>query len=133
MKNGKLKYTKAPYGPFCANLHNAIDNLSGYYITGLKDEYLGGGTTGSSIKYASLNNLRLSFDYSRYMAEELNGTLEIPNKINNTKIIGIESDAFIKIRNLKKVIMQNGIIVIRGFAFSGMSSVSRKSTMLSGI
>lgn len=37
MKNGKLKYTKAPYGPFCANLHNAIDNLSGYYITGLKD------------------------------------------------------------------------------------------------
>ena len=88
------------------------------YITGLKDEYLGGGTTGSSIKYASLNNLRLSFDYSRYMAEELNGTLEIPNKINNTKIIGIESDAFIKIRNLKKVIMQNGIIVIRGFAFS---------------
>lgn len=37
MKNSKLKYEKAPYGPYCANLHNAIDNLSGYYITGLKD------------------------------------------------------------------------------------------------
>ncbi|MBE6451724.1 MAG: Appr-1-p processing protein [Alphaproteobacteria bacterium] len=37
MKNNKLKYTKAQFGPFCSNLHNAIDNLAGYYITGLKD------------------------------------------------------------------------------------------------
>ena len=52
-----------------------------------------------------------------YLIDELNGTLRIPNKIKNTTIIGIDSLAFLKIVNLKQVIIENGIKEIGKEAF----------------
>ena len=37
MGNTKLKYVKHRYGPYCPNLHNALDALSGTYLSGVGD------------------------------------------------------------------------------------------------
>ena len=88
------------------------------YITGLKQEYMRLGTSNFNKKYATTNDIMISSTYGEsYLIDELNGTLRIPNKIKNTTIIGIDSLAFLKIVNLKQVIIENGIKEIGKEAF----------------
>ena len=95
------------------------------YITGLKDEYITlTPPTGYITRYASINKIKISeLDY-RYMIEELNGILVIPNKIDNIKIIGIGNGAFSGILNLKKVKIEGETKSIGDYVFSGCDSLT---------
>ena len=89
------------------------------YITGLKDEYITMAKSNNDIglKYASIDKIKVSVaEAEYYLADELNGILKIPNEIEGTNIIGIKSNAFSNIRNLKKVIISEGITEICGHA-----------------
>ena len=86
------------------------------YITGIKEEYL----YEEVGKNASLGNIKLAnIVPDRYLVDELNGILIIPNEIENIKIIGIEEGAFNNIVNLRQVIISDGIRYIKLEAFSG--------------
>ena len=75
------------------------------YITGLKSEYirLAEGRI-SNKRYASTKKIRVSDIQYRWLVEELNGILKIPNRIKDIDIIGIASNAFLgKVLQQKKI------------------------------
>ena len=88
------------------------------YITGLKSEYirLAEGRI-SNKRYASTKKIRVSDIQYRWLVEELNGILKIPNRIKDIDIIGIASNAFFGIGNLKLVIIDDGIKIIENKSF----------------
>lgn len=89
------------------------------YITGIKEKYIHLAKVNKNSKYASLPNIKVAVAVQEYyLVDELNGVLVIPNKIGNTKIIGIEEGAFNSIKNLKQVIISEGIVVIKDSAFN---------------
>ena len=88
------------------------------YITGIKPEYFKNNTYGEVGKIASTENIKTASALLKfYLIDELNGTLVIPNQIQNRKIIGISERAFAQIMNLKKVIISEGIISMGDEAF----------------
>ena len=94
------------------------------YITGVKSEYLTHIVAKSLNKrYASIKNIKIAEIQHMALVEELNGTLKIPNKIEETKIKGIESKAFQGIINLKEVIIDNGIEEIKDYAFEACNEL----------
>ena len=88
------------------------------YITGLKSEYirLAEGRI-SNKRYASTKKIRVADIMYRELVEELNGILKIPNRIKDIDIIGIASNAFFGIGNLKLVIIDDGIKIIENRSF----------------
>ena len=87
------------------------------YITGIKPEYFKNNTYGEVWKIASTGNKIAFRPPQYYLIDELNGTLRIPSKIGDTKIIGIGEGAFEFIANLQYVNISEGIISIAESAF----------------
>ena len=100
------------------------------FITGLKSEYI---YEKPSDRYATKNEIKLAERYS-YLIDELNGTLEIPNNINGTDIIGIATRAFYNISNLEQVIIEKGINIIGEEVFymcETLESITFPETLIS--
>ena len=95
------------------------------YITGIKPEYFKNNTYGEVGKFASMENIKISpILIKDILVDELNGTLRIPSKIGDTKIIGIAEGAFNNIYNLQEVSIAEGIISIETGAFSGCNMLT---------
>ena len=96
------------------------------YITGIKDEYFlnSEGVGCISNRYASTKNVRIASRPEYYVIRDLENLLIIPNKIDNTNIIGIDDGAFEYIVNIKKVFIEDGIISIGKSVFSNCDNLT---------
>ena len=88
------------------------------YITGVKKEYLKEDYGSLDKKYATIGDIKIAATHaSYYLVDELNEKLIIPNKIDNTNIIGIATEAFAYIDNVKQVIIADGIRELQDHCF----------------
>ena len=88
------------------------------YITGIKKEYLKEEQGSLDKKYATIGDIKIAASHAYYyLVDELNEKLIIPNKIDNTNIIGIATEAFAYIDNVKQVIIADGIRELQDLCF----------------
>ena len=119
-KETNREYTVNAEGEFAdgVDYSNIYTYTEDGYITGLKSEYITNRPPELiSKRYASTKKIRVSDIQYRWLVEELNGILKIPNRIKDIDIIGIASNAFFGIGNLKLVIIDDGIKIIENRSF----------------
>lgn len=76
-------------------------------------------------RYASAKNIKVADIQYRWLVEELNGILKIPNRIKDIDIIGIADGAFSGIKNLELVIIDEGIKTIGNSSFNSCEKLNK--------